>query len=213
MTPELKQLITDLTTPYSGKCLEGWLTTERALQMAELVLRLKPDVCLDLGVFGGRSLIVQALACKINKRGIVYGIDPWRLDDCLEGETDAAAIEWWKKIDLHDIHRGCMEAIWKYELNEYAVVIRSQSQNAKYLFGPCSIDVALIDGCHNTVACVRDVNTWLPRMKKNGYVWFDDCTWEQTRPAVDILKSKCVEISNDGQIALFCNKSPQELVK
>src|SRR5690348_13441140 len=111
-----------LTPPIK---LEGWTTPERGIEMAELIVEMKPKVVVEIGVFGGRSLIAQALAIRDNERrgygkGMIYGIDPWKVDYALEGEN-VENQKWWKEnVDLHGIHKGCMDAIWRLELDKHA---------------------------------------------------------------------------------------------
>src|SRR6266446_4600898 len=125
--------------------LEGWLTPERGCEMAELILEHKPEVLVEIGVFGGRSLIACAMSLRENNFGKIYGIDSWRVEDAVEGKDDATDKEWWeKKIVLDDIHRGCMKALWDHHLEPWAVVIRAASQHCFQLFP--KIDHLYIDG-------------------------------------------------------------------
>ena len=57
--------------------LEGWCSREKALNFIDLVLEVKPQVCVEIGVFGGSSLFPVASALKHRGEGIVIGIDPW----------------------------------------------------------------------------------------------------------------------------------------
>jgi len=78
--------------------LPGWITAERGCELADAVLETKPRLCVELGVFGGRSLISQAFALRHLNCGVIAGVDPWRKEDALEGEN-LANQQWWSKAN------------------------------------------------------------------------------------------------------------------
>lgn len=59
------------------------------------------------------------------------------------------------------------------------------------------INVLLIDGDHSYQGCKRDIDAWLPFMKKNGVIMFHDC--DESSPGV-------VQATNEafpGKVELF----------
>jgi hypothetical protein len=68
--------------------------------MAALIRREKPSVVVEIGVFGGRSLVPQALALRENKQGVVYGIDPYTAAAATEGEftSDPGGKGYWSVV-------------------------------------------------------------------------------------------------------------------
>lgn len=175
---------------------EGWMSEERALEMAQLILDNKPQVVVECGVFAGRSLIAQAMALKDNGFGKIYGIDPWKVECTLEGECEDNRNWWSKNVDLNKMHLLCMEAIWKYGLDEFAIPIRSASQNCHELFH--NVDSLFIDGNHSEIASCRDVNNYLPLVRSGGTVIADDANWASTQKAMRIIDSQC-ELLKDGK--------------
>lgn len=185
--------------------LEGWVTAERGCEMADLIVANKPKVCVELGVFGGRSLIAQALALRENGRGVIYGIDPWKVEAALEGENDANK-EWWSKnVDLHFIHTGTMNAIWRLNLDKWAVVIRAKAEDAQWTFQG-GIDHLFIDGNHSEVSSCRDVNSWTPLVRPSGTIIFDDANWPSTQKAIAILNGCCDLIKDAGDYRIYRKK-------
>lgn len=184
--------------------LEGWVTPEKGIVIAELVVENKPEICVEIGVFGGRSLIATALALRENHHGKVYGIDPWKTDACLEGDQDQGNKDWWSKVDLHAIHKGCMEAIWRLGLDARAIVIRSTSEHAVSLFK--RIDFFVLDGNHSEVASCRDVERFCPKMKVGAYMVFDDTDWPTTKKAQELALKWCDEIKDNGSWKLYRRK-------
>lgn len=179
-----------------GDVMEGWVTAERGLEMAEIILQNKPNTCVQIGTFGGRSLIAQALALREIGHGKIYAIDPWKKEACLEGEN-VENQKWWAKVDMHDIHRKAMECVWKHGLDEYVVVIRNASHHVPHLFAG-GIDVLEIDGNHSEVASCRDVELYAPMLNPGAYVHFDDSDWPTTHKALSLLEQTC-ELLKDGR--------------
>jgi predicted O-methyltransferase YrrM len=187
--------------------LEGWCSPERGCEMAELILKESPQCLVEIGVFGGRSLIAQALALQHNgKSGVIYGIDPWRVEPTLEGENEANRQWWSKNVDLEAIHRQCMNAVWQLNLGMNAVIIRSTSQEAAGLFPDDSIDVLNIDGNHSELASTRDVKVWLPKVKPGGFIWADDMDWPSTQAAKQLILGECDLLADKTNYCLFKKK-------
>jgi predicted O-methyltransferase YrrM len=182
--------------------MEGWLTPERGCEMAELIIDNKPELLVEIGVFGGRSLVACAMALRENHKGKIWGIDSWRVDDAIEGKDEKEDREWWeKKIVLDDIHRGCMKAIWDHHLEPWAVIIRSASQYCYDLFK--NIDQLYIDGSHSEVASCRDVELYLPRVAVGGLIWFDDTGWRSTQKALQMMNAKCDIVRDNDSYRLY----------
>lgn len=200
MTPQLESQIRDWAANS-----EGWTTTDRCVEMAQLVLDVKPDTVVEIGVFGGRSFIPQALALKEVRKatgqiGHIYGIDAWKKEATVEGENEANR-EWWLAVDIHHIHKLAVEAVWKYQVDEHAIIIRAASQHC----GGCvpTIDVLFIDGNHSEVASCRDAAIYLPKLKQGGYLWVDDCDWDSTKAMQKMVEAQCKIVKDSGAYKLF----------
>lgn len=206
--PEVKDLPlfdsirVELGLPPDPVKLEGWTTGDKGVELAKLILKEKPKVVVELGVFGGRSLIAMAMALRAAGGGKAFGIDPWRLQVAIEGETDTANIQWWtNNINLHEIHRGAMEAIWRLGLDQWAIIIRAASQDVLQLFP--MIEVLHIDANHSELASCRDVENFVPRVPSGKWVIFDDSDWGSTRKAVALLNGYCELVKDYGSWRLY----------
>lgn len=186
--------------------LDGWTTVERCCIMADLIVAKKPLTVVELGVFGGRSLIAQALALEQARCGQIFGIDPWRKAAAVEGENEAN-VKWWSTIDIELVHRNCMNAIWANGLEGSAIIIRSESQSAYPLFNePKWIDILNIDANHSEIASCRDVDLYLCRCRKGAHIWFDDCDWASTHKAQEKVKEQCEVVIDEGHWKLYRKK-------
>jgi len=211
-----EQIRTELALPPNKVLLEGWVTPEQGIHMAELIMEISPNVVVEIGVFGGRSLIAQALACRENGqshgdaprgKGRVYGIDPWKTEATLEGETDENK-KWWSTVDMHEIHKKCMEAIWRLNLDRHVRVIRGASQDVSVIFRQKETrpDILFIDGNHSEVSSCRDVQLYLPLLRSGGFLWFDDCLWPSTKMALEMVEKDCIIRKDYGSYRLYQKK-------
>ncbi len=72
--------------------MEGWCSLDKAMKVSNLITTESLRRCVEIGVFGGRSVVAMALAQqRANIDGYVVGIDPWRNADCLECSIKTAA--------------------------------------------------------------------------------------------------------------------------
>jgi predicted O-methyltransferase YrrM len=183
--------------------VQGWLDPVVAKAMRELVLKTKPEVIVEIGVFYGKSLINFATALKENGKGIVYGIDSWRTRDAIRGLSPNDNPQLWTHLDLHEVHTSCVETIWEHELEEHAVIIRSASENCWKLFEAQSVDMLYIDGGHSEEASVVDAALYLPAVRPRGYVWVDDASWPSLQSALTLVRDKCELFEDFGHCHLY----------
>lgn len=183
--------------------LTGFQPGSRCLAHVELILKANPQRVVEIGVYGGRSLIPQALALKhLGNGGKIYGIDPWRLDIALAGVTEGQRPDWSGK-DFDRIHAKFIDDVYAYGVQDYVVPIRAKSQDARGLFADGSIDVLHIDGSHESEAAARDVRQYVPRVKHGGYVWLDDSDFKSTQQAVGFLDVLATIVKDYGSYRLY----------
>lgn len=179
--------------------MNGWMPPMRGVVLYDMIRAMQPNIVLEVGVFAGRSLVAQALALKDNGHGMIYGIDPWHCNRCLEGITDPPTIEYWtKNVSLHEIHNECVDAIWRFGVQDHVVLIQARSSDCQHLFP--TADMIYVDGNHSEAIALRDVETYLPKLKQNGLFWFDDADWDSTKKALQLLASQCNEMSTQVDI-------------
>lgn len=190
--------------------IHGWCTPEKATKFIELIINTKPDLCVEIGVFGGSSLIPQAMALKENKKGLIYGIDPWKNEAALEEMIHQDHKEWWKNLNLEDVYNHCKSHIKKQKLNDYCILLRDKSENVVNQFADNSIDILHIDGNHSEALSYKDATLYLPKLKMGGYLVFDDIWWTEennyvtTRKAIIYLLQSCdkIDIINNDCLLL-----------
>jgi cephalosporin hydroxylase len=185
----------------------GWCSQEKALNFIDLVIEVQPQVCVEIGVFGGSSLFPVACALKFLRKGIIYGIDPWDKGECIkyyDSKKDEANIQWWTSINLEAIYNAYMNMIKRFGLEKYCKTIRSTSEKAVSNI-IADIDILHIDGNHSEASFLQDVMLYFPKVRSGGYIWLNDALWDEAQPAADFLLQHCVMVKliDNGNCVLF----------
>ena len=172
--------------------LEGWCPDHKARQMCMHALTVKPSVVVEIGVFGGKSLVPLAIACRKNGTGKVYAIDPWEAEAALEHypENDPNR-NWWSQVNLDKVYRQFDEYLHRNDLLPWVRVIRERAEAVSWAFHDRPIDILHIDGNHSTETACRDVRLWLPLVRPGGWIWMDDVNWDTVKPACALVDCCC----------------------
>lgn len=153
--------------------LQGWCSVEKAQALAAAIITLRPKTTVEIGVFGGRSLIPMAMTHEFISQGIVIGIDPWDPDESARGQNGANA-RWWSKLDHKAIYDGFVKQLDALHLHHVVAIHRRKSDDAT---PPDVIDLLHIDGNHSDQA-VRDVERFASHVRIGGLCFADDIAWE-----------------------------------
>ena len=163
--------------------LPGWCTPSKGKRMAALARHA--HLCVELGVFGARSLISIALALQESRSGWarVDGIDPYTPAASLEGTNDARNSEWWSKLDYEAIAREAQTALYRLGLVPYAHLIRMRSCDVVDFYGDGTLDLLHQDANHSEETSCEEVARWAPKIRPGGLWLADDTNWESTQKA------------------------------
>lgn len=157
---------------------EGWCSEDKARHMVDLILSTKPLLVVEIGVFGGRSLLVQAIALRHLGQGLAVGVDPWTKSAALAHMQEPEHRAWWEQVDLAQIRNGCMDHITREGLAEWCTIYVGTSAQFHSLLGR-QIDVLHIDGNHSDPSSTFDSTHFVPLVRPGGYVWVDDPGWTE----------------------------------
>ncbi len=189
--------------------LPGWCSAGKAEKMMDLILEVKPNICAEIGVFGGSSMFPTARALNYILTGRVYCIDSWAQQPAIEGySVGNPHYEWWSRIDYDGLLNGFLKMLSERNLANRCAILRMRSEDAVSWFADESIDILHIDGNHATEAVLKDVRLFLPKVKRGGYIWFDDADWPSTLPAQKLLLIQCFVIKerSEGNSCLLFQK-------
>lgn len=167
--------------------MEGWCTHEKACVLFKLVEDYKPELCAELGTFSGRSIVAIASGLKAIGGGIIFGIDPWRVEAALEGTNTDADNQWWKQVPWDRIIREYYDRLLEYELLEYTSHFRKHDLDCLIYFNDESINLIHFDSNHSEEVAVRTVHSWWPKLAEGCVIVMDDITWSGQSKAVVVL--------------------------
>lgn len=152
----------------------GWCDATKAATLASLVVAYKPNLVVEVGVYGGSSLFPMAIAVKETGQGKVIGIDPWDKAIAVNNQTTNEDREWWMNQDYEKLYSDVLRGIDERGLRDYCSIIRKPSDHVDPPFG---IGIFHCDGSHNDQA-IRDVVRYAPRVEIGGFCVTDDSDWK-----------------------------------
>lgn len=170
--------------------ISGWCNQDKAEVFASHLSSMHSPLCVEIGVFSGRSLIILGLLLKEKGRGMAVGIDNWSKTAIVEG-NESKDMKWYLDKDLEAIYQKCLTYVMDYEVEDHCAVLRLDSNRGADIFGYESIDLLHIDGNHSEKVSCRDVELFLPKVKRRGVIVFDDINWGTTKKAQAILARNC----------------------
>lgn len=178
--------------------LEGWCSQNKASILIDYILKTKPTKIVEIGVFGGKSLIPMAIALRVTGQGKIYGIDPWDAKASIQGMLDKGNRDWWLRLDYEEIRNALICKIEQLGLQNQVELIQSTSSNC---FSIHDIDILHLDGNHSNTNSFNDVNKWVPLVKVGGLIILNDMHWSEKdallsmQGAIDWLNEWCHKIA------------------
>lgn len=156
------------------KQLHGWCSFEKADFLVDIITKSKPNLVLEIGVWGGKSLIPMARAVAENGQGIVFGIDPWQSQASVEHVMEEANRNFWEHANHEWVYQDLLAKLELFNLQAHVRLIRNTSEGAAPFGG---IDLLHIDGNHSDPTSYLDVTKWVPFVNSGGWIIFDDMRW------------------------------------
>jgi len=163
----------DRISTFIKNCPHGWASEEKGVSLAAAVLTMRPEICVEIGVWGGKSAIPIALALKEVGRGVLWAIDPWSPQASAAGQTEKNS-QWWGEQDHELIYQYFLKNIEDTATQSCIRVIRQKSDDVQ---PPKQIGLFHCDGNHSDQA-IRDVERFAPNVRTGGLVFMDDIQWE-----------------------------------
>lgn len=163
---------------------------KRAARKQILKMLPKNSVCAEIGVLTG-SFSSQIL--RITKPDKLILIDPWRY-----GDDNCNVIFGHSKLSQADLDRWHLSVCCKFKTGQDTgkiEILRMRSQEASRYFECYFFDWIYIDGDHSYEGVRSDLNLYLPKVKRGGYMILDDYNrnsqWQSgVRRAVDEFLSE-----------------------
>ena len=178
--------------PEDYTSIHGWCTIEKAHKLIEIATELHPNLIVELGVFGGRSLLALALAVKESGCKVV-GIDAWEKTASLEGENSKENDQWWGNLDYDAIFTYAKNLMKKHNVHKNTELWKAKSAEVVSRFDDESIDILHQDSNHSEKISCQEVELYWNKVSKNGVWIFDDVNWDTTKKAQELLVEKGYE--------------------
>lgn len=184
---------------------DGWCTHKKMSVLIDIISACKPKTIVEIGVWGGKSLIPMAYVLKECNQGIIYGIDPWSNIASVEGMMHEGSKAFWNFVDHEDIMRKLEQYIHQFQLEKHVQLIRATSADAPSI---PDIDILHIDGNHSEECSWLDVTKWVPLVRKGGWIILDDLNWTENgiltqQKSIDYLNQHCHKIAEINHVCLW----------
>jgi predicted O-methyltransferase YrrM len=192
MSDELYRVIEE-----TSHLLEGWCGEEKRRYLADLILNNTIHRALEIGIYGGQSLIPVALAMREKNLGTVIGVDPWQAKVSTKYESlGKKNLDWWGNVDYDRVRGQLLHVVDQYDLYERVVIVQKNSDDAFWLLYGMKFQLIHVDGDHSPEQSLKDVKNAIHALDVNGILVIDDVLWKEMEDTMDYL-------SRDHTLALF----------
>ena len=165
----------------------GWCWREKAELIYTLTSSPNVRAGVEIGVFGGRSLLPMCLGLAKNQ-GIAYGYDPYEKHRVYQVDQS-----YWDKLDYDGLMHEAMGLLSKYGIST-DVLQRKRSLDAS-LNHPGGIQFLHIDGSHYMWDTVLDLALWTRKLDVGGWLLLDDTNYDAVVDSAVLLKPGGFEYS------------------
>jgi predicted O-methyltransferase YrrM len=171
----------------------------------KLLLEQNKGACSWLATYGIIPHLAQSISAKkIVEIGVAYGYHADFICTTLPEVTYVGVDPYKANYDLNDIFCDDVKKLFKENdsqsamdrlfatvsdnlklFDDRATIKRGLSWEVAEQIGDGSVDLVYIDGDHTYDGVMRDLNAWVPKIKKGGIVCGDDIGWPGVKKAVD----------------------------
>jgi hypothetical protein len=142
---------------------EGYCSEEKALDLMDLVWFIKPKVVVEVGMFGGKSLVPMGFALKAVGSGIAYGIYSWGITASVVEEA-AETKKLLQNVDYEAILSSLKERLKQFNIENS---VKLKLADAQPIF---DIDILHIAVNHSEEALFLDLDKWVSYVRKGGII-------------------------------------------
>lgn len=193
---EVARFLANIKSDFGGGC-----TLNKAYALADLIVDNDMKYAVEIGVYKGRSLFPQAIAMK-HTGGKVIGIDPYLKESALENDVSDALKDKIKNFvatwDTDETYHTNLNIIRQYNLP--CEIIRKKSEEATV---PNGIELLHIDGNHDTEFVTKDIELFVPLVKKGGFIVMDDTDWGSVKVCLDMLNKDCELVADHNYYQIW----------
>lgn len=166
----------------------------KAHTLASLVIALRPELIVEVGVWQGASLIPMALAVRAVGRGRIVAVDAWEKLASIAGQVEEGDVKWWSGVDHDEAYATFVRALAEEGLSQFVEVVRARSDD---YVPPTGVGLFHCDGNHGEQA-VKDVQRFMPKMAGGGVIVMDDYGWRGGG-----VKRACAALESAGWAEMY----------
>lgn len=174
--------------------MSGWCTYDKAMELCGLIEKYDVELIVEVGVFGGRSLLPMAHALEYRGRGFIYGIEPWDNQLAIEPATSLQNDEWWCGTDLKSVKQQFIRYISEHNLAHRVKLLELSSDDAFAVLSLsrflAHVDLIHIDGNHSEIQAKRDILNAEAILRPSGILVLDDIIWQGVAKVRDLITSR-----------------------
>ncbi len=196
-------------TIEDSKNISGWNNSERADKIMQLLYEIRPNICVEIGCFAGATSYQIAKTLSFLQKGKLYTIDAWDLEIASEGIKNPSLIQTFRSIDWKAIQKECENLLRTREITSFCTLIHEKSDRAVSRFSEEEIDFLYIDGNPSSKGSLADVSSYLPKVKKGGYICLNGANTLEKAPSIALLLKQCIwfrDEFNGSECLLFQKK-------
>ena len=174
--------------------IPGWCIRQKAEALMDFIYETKPSQCIEIGTLAGSTTFPMVHALKFLGSGVLYAIDAWDNEACLEGlEPGDPNLTWWPslKIDMDQTYQFFLRWLANLELKNICFPLRMRSEQAILFFDDESIDLLYIDGNISESGGMQDVTLYFPKVKTGGFIWLNLADLHTKHEIVAFLLERC----------------------
>lgn len=162
---------------------------EKSKVLAHFIIKHKLKRTVEIGVYYGSSLFPQVIA-QTHIGGVAIGIDPYSPEKAKQfnnREFLDPVQDFVDSIDWDAMYQSVLDIIKRHDFSSYCQILRVTSDQAVDLIEP-ELDMVHIDGNHDRVRVVSDIEHYLPKLRVRGFLVLDDIGWKSIAPEYEKLK-------------------------
>lgn len=162
--------------------INGWFNYESFYRQVAPTLSAD-SVIVEVGAWLGKSSIgMHKINLARNMPIKIYCVDTW------EGSAESYHNDIKSKLAENNrtLYETFTENVKLFHATDFIKAIRKHSTDAASLFQDGSIDLVIIDASHDHENVLKDITSWVPKIKKGGIIAGDDFSdsWPGVQSAV-----------------------------
>ena len=122
-----------------------------------------------MGVWKGNSLGLYLRLIK-SLDGHVYLIDWWKGSKAVEKDKEMS----FRENSYEEAYQEVLDVIDKFDAHDHVTILRGDSAEMAEQIPDGELDMCFIDADHTYKGCKRDIQAYLPKVKKGGIMAGDD---------------------------------------